>query len=168
MINNILTGPRQGGVGGDQSTTPGQPIGGQQVGAGIAGVASTSKSPAIMIYNDHTNYNEWEFLFDITKQKKTANPNGVVGTPAQALGSTPGGIPGIPVGAAQPGAATATATASPFGAPGQSSSPFGTTTTGPASATGTTTGTPGQQTTPGGAPLQPQSPIPPWFRFGEP
>jgi hypothetical protein len=175
MINNILTGPRPGGIGGDQSTTQGPQ--GQQIGAGIAGVASTSEAPAIMVYNDNKHYNEWEFIFDITKQKQAANPNGVPGTPAQALGTTPGGTPGTPVAlAAQSGGATATASpfgasaqsSSPFGTPGQSSSPFGITTAGPGTAPGTSSGTPGQQTTPGGAPVQQQSPIPPWFRFGEP
>ena len=161
MINNILTGPRQGGVAGTQSTPQGQ-----QIGAGIAGVASTSEAPAIMEYNQNTHYNEWEFIFDISKQKQTANPNGVPGTPAQALGTTPGATPGTPVAtAAQPGGATVTASA--FGTPGQSSSPFGTT-PGTATTSGTATGTSGQQTTPGGAPVQQQSPIPTWFRFGQP
>jgi type II secretory pathway pseudopilin PulG len=169
MLNNILTSPRQGGIGGGtgggQATTGPQ---GQQIGAGIAGVASTSEAPAIMEYNQHDHYNEWEFIFDVTKQKQTANPmaaNGVPGTPAGAIGSVPGGTPGTPVGmAAQPSGATATA--SPFGAAGPTSSPFGAT-PGTTTASATAPGTPGQ-TTPGGVPGQQQSLIPPWFRFGEP
>ncbi|HEY7388953.1 MAG TPA: hypothetical protein VH640_10630 [Bryobacteraceae bacterium] len=170
MINNILTGPRQGGIGGGiggggQPTTGPQ---GQQIGAGIAGVASTSEAPAIMEYNDHDHYNEWEFIYDMTKQRQTANPNGVggvPGTPAQALGAVPGSTPGTPVSmATQPGGATATT--SPFGAAAPASSPFGAT-PGSATASGTAAGTPGQ-TTPAGVPTQQQSPIPTWFRFGEP
>jgi hypothetical protein len=171
MLNNILTSPRQGGVGGGigggQATTGTGPQG-QQIGAGIAGVASTLEAPAIMEYNQHDHYNEWEFIFDVTKQKQAANPmaaNGVPGTPAGALGSVPGGTPGTPVSlAAQAGGATATA--SPFGATGSTSSLFGAT-PGTTTASPTAAGTPGQ-TTPGGAPGQQQSLIPPWFRFGEP
>jgi type II secretory pathway pseudopilin PulG len=106
---------------------------GQQIGAGIAGVASTFEAHAIMVYNEHTNYNEWEFIF-------------VANIPAAAIGTVPGGAPGIPVIATgQPGGTNQTA-----------------------SLFFTSDGTPGQQTTPGGAPVQQQSPIPSWFRFGEP
>ena len=84
MIQNILTNPRPA-----TGAAPAQP-GGQQIGGGIAGVASTAESPGIMIYNDRTKYNEWEFIFDFTKQKQVAGPNtGVVGTPAANLASPP-------------------------------------------------------------------------------
>jgi type II secretory pathway pseudopilin PulG len=88
MIQNILTTPRQGGLSGAQ------PVG-QQLGGGIAGVASTSEDPSIMTYNDHQNYNEWEFIFDPAKQHPLPNINGggVVGTPAAQMG-TPA-APGI-------------------------------------------------------------------------
>ena len=86
MINNILRNPRP-----VQTGTSGTPLGGQQVGGGIAGVASKSEDPAIMVYNDHTNYNEWEFIFDYTKQQPLPNPNGgTIGTSAASLGSLPG------------------------------------------------------------------------------
>ena len=93
------------------SPAAGQPVG-QQVGGGIAGVASKSESPAIMVYNDHTNYNEWEFVFDLTKQKPVQNPNtGSIGTAAANLGSTPGsagfpGTPGTPISPSLPGFGT--------------------------------------------------------------
>jgi hypothetical protein len=89
MINRSLTQPRTGQPVGNQ------PVG-QQIGGGIAGVASTSEDPSIMVYNDKTNYNEWEFLFDVTKQRSVQNPanQGVNGTPVQNLGQQPLGAGG--------------------------------------------------------------------------
>ncbi|MBZ5577284.1 MAG: hypothetical protein LAP40_12050 [Acidobacteriia bacterium] len=82
FINNMLTNPRANPVGPQPQ--------GQQIGGGIAGIASKSESPAIMVYNDRTNYNEWEFIFDPTKQQTLQNPNAAtIGTPAQNLGSSP-------------------------------------------------------------------------------
>jgi hypothetical protein len=88
LIQNILTTPRQGGL-------PGAQPGGQQVGGGIAGVASTSENPSIMVYNERTSYNEWEFIFDFSKQRGVANPNtgGVVGTLASQMGTVAGATP---------------------------------------------------------------------------
>ena len=64
LINQILTTPRSGGV------APGnQPMGGLQIGGGIAGVASTVERTGIKIYNEKEKYNEWEFLYDLTKDK---------------------------------------------------------------------------------------------------
>ena len=40
---------------------------GDEVGGGIAGFASTAEADSIMIYNDHQNYSEWEFIFDPAK-----------------------------------------------------------------------------------------------------
>jgi hypothetical protein len=57
-------------------------------GSGIAGFASTAEGQGIMIYNDHSKYEEWEFLFDPTKMKPLPNPNqGTVGTPVNQIGS---------------------------------------------------------------------------------
>ena len=101
MVNNFLTNPQQA------PSVP-APAGGQQFGGGIAGVASKSENPSIMVYNDRTRYNEWEFIFDITKQRPVQNPFGnVFGTPAANLG--PGvGSPGFSAPpAAGPGASPA-------------------------------------------------------------
>lgn len=88
MLQNALLGQRPPTAGGPQ------PIG-QQIGGGIAGVASKSEDAAIMVYNDRTNYNEWEFVFDYSKQKALPNPSGgVVGTPVANIGSLPGSQPG--------------------------------------------------------------------------
>jgi uncharacterized membrane protein YgcG len=93
MINRILTSPRPGGM------PSGAQTGGAALGGGIAGVASNAEGEGIMVYNDHTLYSEWEFIFDPAKQKQIQNPNasGAPGTPAQRLGNTPGGTPGTPV-----------------------------------------------------------------------
>ncbi len=93
MIQQILTNPRPAPTGAAPGQAAGQPIG-QQIGGGIAGVASKAEDPSIMVYKDRTKYNEWEFVFDFSKPKGAValagQGQGVVGTPAQTLGSTPG------------------------------------------------------------------------------
>ena len=70
---------------------------GQMIGGGIAGVASNADAASIKVYNDHSNYKEWEFIFDPTKMQNVPNPlSGAVGTPASALGSTGGQQIGTP------------------------------------------------------------------------
>ena len=65
MIRNILTTPRPGGM------PQGNP-GGQTIGGGIAGVASTAEGEGVKVYNDRTLYQEWEFIYD--PQKQEADP----------------------------------------------------------------------------------------------
>jgi type II secretory pathway pseudopilin PulG len=73
IIRTILTQPgaRPGGLGG-----------GMTIGAGIAGVASTLEAEGIKSYNDHTKYNEWEFIYDPRKDISM-----------QMMGMQPGGLP---------------------------------------------------------------------------
>jgi hypothetical protein len=80
MIRNILTTPRPGGM--PQGVT-----GGQVIGGGIAGVASTAEGEGVKVYNDRTLYQEWEFIFDPQKVKQIPNPNavGAGGTPADKM-----------------------------------------------------------------------------------
>jgi hypothetical protein len=114
MINNSLMGPRPGGMAG----LPG--MGGTQMGGGIAGVASESKGPAIIVYNERKKYNEWEFVYDQSKDKGLAGVTrggGAPGTPAGQMGS----MPGSPVGGQQAGGNTFGGGS--FGSSG--SSPFG-------------------------------------------
>jgi hypothetical protein len=86
MIGDLLTKPRPGGI-----PTNNAGMAGMNIGPGIAGVASTSEAEGILIYNERTNYNEWEFIYDPTKEKRIANPNAaVIGTPADKMG-TPAG-----------------------------------------------------------------------------
>ena len=85
MIQQILTSPRA-----NMPTTNAGMLG-LNIGPGIAGVASTSEDEGILVYNDKTKYNEWEFIYDPTKEKRPANPNaGGIGTPASQMGSTAG------------------------------------------------------------------------------
>jgi hypothetical protein len=126
LINNLLTTPRPGGLAGINNNGGVQ---GTVIGGGIAGVASTVDDDSIMVYNNHSNYREWEFVFDPAKQHyPPPNPvGGVIGTPASQLGSMQGSTPGTP--ASQMGTMPGTVpgstpgTAGTPGTPG--SSPFG-------------------------------------------
>ncbi len=72
-------------------------MGGTQVGGGIAGVASEYKGPTIKIYNERKKYNEWEFVYDQSKDRGLAGlqmNGGAPGTPASQMGSMPGQQPG--------------------------------------------------------------------------
>jgi hypothetical protein len=118
MINDILTRPRPGGL----PAQGAQPIG-QTIGGGIAGVASNADEEGIKVYNERTNYKEWEFLYDYTKDRGPAGAAGL-GTPVNQLGQQPGqqlGLPGTPL---QPGATgIGGPLPSPMGGPGQSGIP---------------------------------------------
>lgn len=80
MIRNILTTPRPGGM---PQSNPGS----QTIGGGIAGVATTAEGEGVKVYNEHSLYQEWEFIYDQTKQKQIPNPNatGAGGTPADRM-----------------------------------------------------------------------------------
>jgi hypothetical protein len=75
---------------------PGLPgMGGQQIGGGIAGVASESTGPSIKTYNERKKYNEWEFVYDQSKDRGLAGVQGnggAPGTPAGQMGSMPPGM----------------------------------------------------------------------------
>jgi hypothetical protein len=120
LIQNILTTPRPGGL-------PGAQPAGQQVGGGIAGVASTSEDPAIMVYNERTSYNEWEFIFDFSKQKAVTNPNtaSVVGTPAAQIGTPAGPNPQPAAPGLGGGLGSLGQTQQPLGAGAPGATPFG-------------------------------------------
>jgi hypothetical protein len=95
MIRNILTSPR--------TPPPGMTgaAGGVQIGGGLAGVASTAEKIGIKIYNDRGQYNEWEFVYDFSKDRTGAGMGaGALGNPAgnqqpspsQQSGITPTGF----------------------------------------------------------------------------
>jgi hypothetical protein len=68
-------------------------MGGTQMGGGIAGVASESTGAAIKVYHERKKYNEWEFVYDQSKDRGLAGlqrNGGAPGTPAQNMGSLPG------------------------------------------------------------------------------
>ena len=88
-----MTGPRPGGLQGVQGM---QGMGGTQMGGGIAGVASESESPSIIVYNERKKYNEWEFIYDQSKDRGLAGVQrggGAPGTPAGQMGNMPGQNP---------------------------------------------------------------------------
>jgi hypothetical protein len=73
-------------------------MGGTQMGGGIAGVASESKGPSIIVFNERKKYNEWEFIYDQSKDRGLAGVQrngGAPGTPAGQMGSIPGQQPGM-------------------------------------------------------------------------
>jgi hypothetical protein len=69
LIRNILTTPRQ----------PPPSVAGLTTGAtgGIAGVASTAEGKGIHVVNDHSKYKEWEFVYDLKKDKTVVGAAGV-------------------------------------------------------------------------------------------
>ena len=99
LIRGLLTRPRA--MPGSQQ--PGSPLGGggAQIAAGsIAGVASKVERHGIKIYNEREKYNEWEFIYDFSKDRTGAGRlAGQVGAgdprlgqqqPGQPLTNTPG------------------------------------------------------------------------------
>jgi hypothetical protein len=114
LINQLLTTPRQPppGIGPATATAANN---NQTIGGGIAGVASTFTGPTIKTYLDHSQYQEWEFIFQVQQQglpgqPGAANPLGAPGAnganPTGTIGPGTGGIgqPGIgSTGIGQPG-----------------------------------------------------------------
>lgn len=106
-----------GGAGNSAGLTGGivgqvQPgMGGQTIGGGIGGFASKLEQEGIKTYNQKTSYDEWEFVYDISKDKS----RGGVGAQAPAQQPQPGGQQ-------QPGPQS-----TPFGSAGPTSTGTGTT-----------------------------------------
>jgi type II secretory pathway pseudopilin PulG len=86
LIQGLLTSPRPGGA-------PGTPMGspmGQVQGGGIAGFASKFEGDSIKVYNDQTEYQKWEFVYDMSKDTMVTGPQQAI---PQAPGpNTPGGF----------------------------------------------------------------------------
>lgn len=103
LIQQILTRPNPQGL----QNAMGAPAGTQGLGGGIAGVASKHDAEGIKIYNDKTNYKEWEFVYDPSKELKNAQ------------GQIPGQIPGQGTGLQSPaGLSTQTGQGTGFGGQG--------------------------------------------------
>jgi hypothetical protein len=100
MIQQMLTSPRPDVAA--QMNVPGAP--GMSIGGGIAGVASTVESPSIKIYNERQKYNEWEFVYDMKKDKRIMGAMGGQMGGAQPPANMPGSpLPGSPPGGSMPG-----------------------------------------------------------------
>ncbi len=109
-IQNMLTNPRQG-MGG---ATGGASASGGPTQGGIVGVASKRDMEGIRLYNERSNYKEWEFLYD---RKKALEAEGMAGGGQQAQqGTGPNGMPG------QQGQGQGQGSTSGFGSFGGSSS----------------------------------------------
>ena len=101
LIGDMLKSPRPGGLAG----LPGSGMAGVTgIGGGIAGVASTLEAPSIMVYNERSRYNEWEFLYDQREEQAAAaaaQARGAgIGGEQNPLGGGPNmpGRPGTPLG----------------------------------------------------------------------
>lgn len=75
------------------------PIGGSNatLGGGLAGVATTVEMEGIRRYKDHSNYSEWEFIYDpndAQRQAAGAQQSGAANAGGNAANSAFGGMPG--------------------------------------------------------------------------
>jgi hypothetical protein len=98
MINQILTGQRQ------NPAMRGGGVGGQNLGGGVAGIASKKDAEGIRIYKERTNYKEWEFIYD--PKEEAAGQMAKQGMPGATGNQQTPNIPGVPTlnQGAQPGA----------------------------------------------------------------
>ncbi|HET8547772.1 MAG TPA: hypothetical protein VFL57_07210 [Bryobacteraceae bacterium] len=87
-----IYGPRPQGA--PQPGTAAAP-GGQQIGGGIAGVASKLEADSIKVYNEREKYDEWEFIYDFSKDRRRG---GAIGQGQQGQGARPNqpNTPGTP------------------------------------------------------------------------
>jgi type II secretory pathway pseudopilin PulG len=111
LIQQILTTPRPGGLQGTAAATAGAAM----IPGGIAGVATTFEAEGIMVFNERTKYNEWEFLYDYRQEQAAAGASA-------ALGAGAGGDRN-PLGTQQQGQQGNRPFS--FGGPQQQPSPFG-------------------------------------------
>ena len=88
LIQQILTTPRPAGLQGAAAAPVGAMIPG-----GIAGVATTFEAEGIMVFNERTKYNEWEFIYDYRQEQSAAAASAAlgagVGSQANPLGAPP-------------------------------------------------------------------------------
>jgi hypothetical protein len=102
MIQNLLTTPRPE-MAANGMQVPGAP--GLTIGGGIAGVASKAEIESIKVYNEREKYNEWEFVYDIKKDKRLK----------QQLGQSGQGLNGAPLPNAMGGQQMGLGQGSPMG-----------------------------------------------------
>lgn len=123
VIRNLLTTPRPGGLAGAQAGVGNVP--GLQIGGGIAGVASTAEGEGIKIYNEQSDYNKWEFVYDFSKDRTNGPVAGVAAPSANQPGlNGPGLGNGAGSGFGQTPNPSAPTTTSPTGTPVPGPAPF--------------------------------------------
>jgi type II secretory pathway pseudopilin PulG len=134
MLQNLLGTPRPNGA------PPGIGQGqGTVIGGGMAGVASKMDAEGLMVYNDRTNYKEWEFVYDPSKDRPRQDPRNMLVGNQMGTPSTP-----------TPGSATPSSQPGMFSQPGQSGMSGQVVTNAPGGTSGTSglTGSNGQTGTP--------------------
>jgi hypothetical protein len=134
MLQNLLGTPRPNGA------PPGIGQGqGTVIGGGMAGVASKMDAEGLMVYNDRTNYKEWEFVYDPSKDRPRPDPRNMMVGNQMGTPSTP-----------TPGSATPSSQPGMFSQPGQSGMSGQVVTNAPGGTSGTSglTGSNGQTGTP--------------------
>ena len=90
MIRRLLTTPNPQGLAAAMGSQ--QP---QGLGAGIIGLASNVDREGIKIYNEKTNYKEWEFVYDPEKEAGIGGAGGQIGGRPQIPGQSPVQMPGL-------------------------------------------------------------------------
>ncbi len=68
LLRNLLTSPRPQSSGTQMGSAGGTPI----AAGSIAGVASKVEKHSIKVYNERRKYNEWEFIYDFSKDRTGA------------------------------------------------------------------------------------------------
>jgi hypothetical protein len=110
LIQQLLTTPNPRGL----QSALGQGL--QPLSGGIAGVASKHDAEGVKVYKDRTNYKEWEFIYDPSKEQRAAQ------AAQQANQQNQQGIPGAP-GLSNPSQQPGTGFGFPGAAPGMSQPP---------------------------------------------
>jgi len=85
-MNGIGINAASGALSSPVPNAPAAPVA-QAIGGGMAGVASKYEQDGIKVYKDRTSYNEWEFVYDVTKDPARGG-----GTVPQAA-PPPNGVP---------------------------------------------------------------------------
>jgi hypothetical protein len=116
MIQQLLTAPRQ------PPSNSGFTTGNT---GGIAGVASTAEGKGIHVVNDHTKYKEWEFVYDIKKDKTVMGAAGVAQQQQVQQQMQQAQQPGAGFGGSAPGSSPfgSTSTSSTSSSPANSAAP---------------------------------------------
>jgi hypothetical protein len=102
----------QGSAPSARGVSGGQAGGGPSaLGGGLVGVATTLEMEGIRRYKDHSNYSEWEFIFDPKDSKgqgqgsgtqKSASGSAAGNSPGSSFGGMSGGVPAPPAPASAP------------------------------------------------------------------
>lgn len=99
----------------------GSSFGNNAIAGGLAGVATTFKGPSIKVVNERQKYQEWEFVYDLKKDKSLMGPgaqNGMTGNGMGGPGMSGSGSTGAGFGAFGSSGGTGGGVGSGFGGSG--------------------------------------------------